>query len=311
MNFSNTIYTDLFSLIDAAAWSMASSLIPYSMNLLGILAGIVLVWEGLKSAIGGGVQNFLTTIFTLLITLSILVPLLLNWTNGPLSLPLAVLTMVEDLAMALGGNQSAVTAGMQHILGSMHELAQLSYAMQATPGGESGFWDKFDFTSFFKLFADIPNILLVGIASFLLSIMAALLIGVQIIGDIMLAVAMIVGPFLLAWSILPITSSLRDGLVKFAFNGVMLKLVGIILARIVGSAAKVFATNKLVNGGEPNFIALMVLIGLIVMLIYVLVQAQTLASALVSGGALDSPGGTLKRAVASSMSPQKGGKGKK
>lgn len=302
-------YTDLFNLLRAAAANLTPRLIPLSMQLLGVLTLLTGAWIVVKGALANSVQEIFSALLGLIVQAALILLLLQTWQQ--VSVPV-VMGLSDDISYALAGSGNpsdglvrAINESGQTTLKMILAGPVSKEASKTTTEGETGFFNSFKTwvgelgEDLWQLFSSLPSMLLVlllGVGYLLAGgLLIMLLIGVQIMGEVMLAVAAVLGPLLLAWSVFPPTSFLRDSLLRFSFYSIIFKAVGVVLALLLASASSVLL-NGVREGEAFSFSSILVMMTLTGIFIWVMLGVQGIAQGLTSGTGAGGPGQIVARA---------------
>ena len=305
----NGEYTDLFNLLRASAADLVPRLIPLSLSMLGVLTLLTSTWLVLKGALANSGQEIFASLLGLVLQAALILFILTTWVPVSVSV---VMSVSDDVTQALTGGQNpsaevvaAVnTSGLQTLKMILAGPTTLAVDRVVTEGKKGWFATMLaDVTDVGKdiwhAFTSLPAMLLVLILGvvYLLAggLLVMLLIGVQVVAEVMLAIAAILGPLLLAWSIFPPTSFLRESLLRFVWYSIIYKAVAVAIALLLASASSVLL-GGIQEGEAFSFMSIMVMMSLTLIMIFILIQANSIAQALSSGTGASGPGQIVARA---------------
>jgi hypothetical protein len=171
--------------------------------------------------------------------------------------------------------------------------------------------------SFFSIFTILPKIIfkiLIKALSFaLLLVMLAVYVLIIVLAQAMFSIGMCVGPILVAGLVWKRAEFLFDGWLKFMLHAAMTKIVAaLMIAAVTGVIVVLSNLSKLIEGGgglsridviAAAMVAVVAAVGGFLML-----QVQSISSALLSGGSGVSPKGFGKGPVGSSINKALTGK---
>lgn len=319
-------YTTLFNLLRAAAADITPRLVPLAMQMLGVLTLLASAWVVVKGALANSVQEIFSALLGLLVQASLILLILATWQPVAVNV---VMNVSDDISHALAGSENP-SEGLVRAVNTSGKNT-LKMILAGPPGaevdktqteGKKGWFNSIlTFVSetgedLWKLFTSLPAMLLMlalGVI-YLLSggLLIMLVIGIQIIAEVMLAIAAIaaiLGPILLAWSIFPPTSFLRESLLRYSFYAVIYKAVAVILALLLASASSVLLAG--IQAGEAfSFISILTMMALTGIMIFVVIQANSIAQGLTSGTGASGPGQIVQRAFTQSFGRGGAAKGK-
>lgn len=277
----------------AAAATIHRRLVPWGLDLLALLAGLSLVWTGLKTALERPPLGLLAgELLTLLFTAGLLFALLDHWGT----VTDAIVAGAADVSRQVSGNVHdgpAAILGVQRILDAaflLWEHAGLGIGSLADPMTALA-------TLLFKL-----------AVALLLLLCGCIYLGIYLMSMNLLSIAFALGPVFLPWLLLRPASFLFDGWLRFTLVAALYQVVGIIVVTLVSRMHEpVMEGMGSAFDGESGtfnfyyFVAAFLLSGVSAML---MLQVPSIANALVSGSiaARFSPGalagGTSGRARA-------------
>lgn len=302
-------YTTLFNLLRAAAANLTPRLIPLSMQLLGVLTLLTSAWIVVKGALANSVQEIFSALLGLLVQAALILLLLTTWQQVSVSV---VMGLSDDVSHALAGSDNpseglvrAINTSGQTTLKMILAGPVTKEVAKSTTEGQTGFFNSIqayvgelgeDLWQFFTSLPSMLLVLLLGVFYLLAGgLLIIMLIGVQIVGEVMLAMAAILGPLLLAWSIFPPTSFLRDSLLRFSFYSIIFKAVAVVLALLLASASSVLL-GGIKEGEAFSFMSILTMMTLTGIFIWVLLSVQAIAQGLTSGTGAGGPGQIVQRA---------------
>lgn len=313
-------YTTLFNLLRATAADLAPRLIPLSMKMLGVLALITGAWLVIKGALANSVQEIFSSLLGLLVQASLILMILTTW--QPLAVNV-VMNVSDDISQALAGSENpseglvrAINTSGKNTLKMILAGPPESEVDRTQTEGEKGWFNSVLASvsqageDLWKLFTSLPAMLLMlglGVI-YLLSggLLIILVVGVLVVSEVMLAIAAILGPILLAWSVFPPTSFLRESLLRYTFYCVIYKAVAVILALLLASASSVLLAG--IQAGEAfSFMSILTMMALTGIMIFVVIQANSIAQALSSGTGVSAPGQIVQRAFSQGFGRGGGG----
>jgi hypothetical protein len=302
-------YSTLFNLLRATAADLTPRLIPLSLKMLGVLSLITGAWLVIKGALANSVQEIFSSLLGLLVQASLILMILTTW--QPLAVNV-VMNTSDDISQALAGSGNpsdglirAVNTSGKNTLKMILAGPPAREVDRTQTEGEKG-WFSSVLSSvseagqdLWNAFASLPAMLLMlGLGVFYLlsgGVLIMLSIGVQIVSEVMLAIAAIIGPILLAWSIFPPTSFLRESLLRYSFYAVIYKAVAVIIALLLTSASSVLLGG--IEAGEAfSFMSILTMMALTGVMIFIVIQANAIAQGLTSGTGASGPGQIVQRA---------------
>ncbi|MCE2946761.1 MAG: type IV secretion system protein [bacterium] len=285
-DFERALRAPVDGLVEAAA-TIHRGLLPWGLDLLGLLAGISLVWLGLKTALERPPLGLLLgELFTLSLTAGILFALLDNWT----AFTGAVVAGAADMSRQVSGN---VHDGPAAVLGVQRMLDAAFWLWEHADAGIGSVLDPLMLLStlLFKLAIAI-----------LLLLCGCIYLGIYLVSMTLLSIAFALGPVFLPWLLLPPASFLFDGWVRFTLVAALYQVVGIVVVTLVSRMHEPMMAGM---GGAMDpasgafnfyyFAASFLLTGVSAML---MLQVPSIASGLVRGSVLArfSPGAVVAAA---------------
>lgn len=314
-------YTTLFNLLRATAADLTPRLIPLSLKMLGVLSLLTGAWVAIKGMLANSVQEVISGLLGLLVQASLILMILTTW--QPLAVKVVMGTS-DDISQALAGSENPSEGLVRAINTSSKNTLKMILA--GPPENEVDRTQTEEKTGFlagvvsyvedtgkglWQLFTSLPAMLLMlglGLV-YLLSggLLIMLMVGIQVIAEIMLAIAASLGPILLALSIFPPTSFLRESLLRYSFYAVIYKAVAVVIALLLTSASGVLLAG--IQAGEAfSFMSILTMIALTGIMIFVVIQANSIAQGLTSGTGASGPGQIVQRAFTQNLGRGGGGK---
>jgi hypothetical protein len=256
----------------AAAATIHRRLVPWGLDLLALLAGLSLVWTGLKTALERPPLGLLAgELLTLFFTAGLLFALLDHWGT----VTDAIVAGAADVSRQVSGNVHdgpAAILGVQRILDAaflLWEHAGLGLGSLSDPMTALG-------TLLFKL-----------AVALLLLLCGCIYLGIYLMSMNLLSIAFALGPVFLPWLLLRPASFLFDGWLRFTLVAALYQVVGIIVVTLVSRMHEpVMEGMGSAFDGESGtfnfyyFVAAFLLSGVSAML---MLQVPSIANALVSG----------------------------
>lgn len=302
-------YTTLFNLLRAAAADLTPRLIPLSMSMLGVLTLLTSAWVVVTGALANSAAEVFSRLLGLLVQAALILLLLTTWQQVSVRV---VMGLSDDISHALAGSENPSEGLVRAINTSGQETLKMILAgpvtkevAKSTTEGQTGFFNSIqayvgelgeDLWQFFTSLPSMLLVLLLGVFYLLAGgLLIMMLIGIQIVAEVMLAIAAILGPLLLAWSIFPPTSFLRDSLLRFCFYSVIYKAVAVVLALLLASASSVLL-GGIQQGEAFSFMSILTMMTLTGIFIFIVIQANSIAQGLTSGTGASGPGQVVARA---------------
>lgn len=316
-------YTTLFNLLRATAADLTPRLIPLSLKMLGVLTLITGAWLVIKGALANSVQEILSSLLGLLVQASLILLILTTWQQLAVGV---VMSASDDISYALAGSDNpseglvrAINTSGKNTLTMILAGPPTAEVDKTQTEGKKGWFSTIvagvsDIgKDIWNAFASLPAMLLMlGLGVFYLlagGLLIMLTIGIQIVAEVMLSIAAILGPILLAWSIFPPTSFLRESLLRYSFYSVIYKAVAVILSLLLASASSVLLAG--IQAGEAfSFMSILVMMALTGIMIFIVIQANAIAQGLTSGTGAGGPGQIVQRAFTQSFGRGGAPKGK-
>ena len=244
-----TKFASIINVMQQTGVTMANRFIPDAMGLTGILGGLGFTWLGLMIVLSqADVWHMgLRPIFILVIYTGITMAMLEYYAIFSGDVVDGFIYAAGVLTSTTSGSGFSVVYKMFSVLGSI-ETALInslnpnfhSMTLANIPENLGIF-----FTSLYRAFQNIgivvPMILIMLIIAFLFGMMF-------ITFQIVIAVAIAVGPVFIPFLVLPITRFLFEGWLKFLIMSGIYYLAAIVVASLIGTGMLTFANNMVVMG---------------------------------------------------------------
>lgn len=275
-------------------------LLPEGESLFGLLAVIVISWMGIRYLLQSGSMTDLMGSFIQ----TILMIGLVYWLIQPASYALIfgtgaiddassgiVGTMNVIAAKIIGGNSSiasSITTTVSMLIGKSFEIA-IALKDEFFKDGSS--WMTL-ISSFFKnLFVIIYYV----VAMFVLLLAGLVFFAVTVYSQVMIVIALILGPVLVPWILLPATSFLFDGWLRFLIIAALTKVVGAIMIAVSAKVLDAVVMN--ISGADftTQIISAMMAMLFSLLILYLMSQIPSIASSIIQGGS----GANLMRGISS------------
>lgn len=275
-------------------------LLPEGESLFGLLAVIVISWMGIRYLLQSGSMTDLMGSFIQ----TILMIGLVYWLIQPASYALIfgtgaiddassgiVGTMNVIAAKIIGGNSSiasSITTTVSMLIGKSFEIA-IALKDEFFKDGSS--WMTL-ISSFFKnLFVIIYYV----VAMFVLLLAGLVFFAVTVYSQVMIVIALILGPVLVPWILLPATSFLFDGWLRFLIIAALTKVVGAIMMAVSAKVLDAVVMN--ISGADftTQIISAMMAMLFSLLILYLMSQIPSIASSIIQGGS----GANLMRGISS------------
>ncbi len=302
---------DLFNLFRNAGVSLSGTLTTLGLQVAGVAILISGSWMLLKGALAGNVTAALTELFTLMVVGAATIGVLAAWPH----VVSGAASATDDVVLQVSGSANATTGAITMLMkatDSMHAVLSNPPPSKPQVATNVPWWKQAynavaeqvqtTLDAFSNIGVWISVFVYGSIFVFVSGLLISLIIAIQIIGEVMFAIAAALGPILLALSLLPTFDFLRSNLIGFALNAAILKVLGVVLAGLISSVVtSLFAGLTFVDYLGVIAASIISIISLGVM-IYVAIQAQSMAQALSASGGISAPGGSLRRMALSGFS---------
>ena len=312
---SDLVIGPLVSMLDRAG-SLTSHMAEHGTSLLAVLTGVVLSWNGIKiamemSSINETIGKFVNLILVVSITF-----LLFDNYQAYFSPEGILISGFNTIAATFGMGDFEQT--IKKAVGDFFTLAAQIMGLAdtvGTTGGatpppapvkETGLLQPIkDIGSAIAGLVDFLPALILRAAAAIVTIIAGAIFVIQMLMcQIAIVIGAIIGPIMIPWMLIPATSFLFDGWLRFMITAGMWKVVGAIIIALVTPALS--DTAALIAGqqieetafGEQTLLAMGCLI-LAIIFAVMMSKIQELAEALVSGGSI---GGLSQRWAMSTIS---------
>ncbi len=311
---SNIVIGPILDMLKGAG-SLTSDMSGHGSSLLAVLTGVVLSWNGIKIAMEMSSINETIGKFVNLILIVSITFLLFDNYDEYFSPDGILISGFDVLASTFGMGSFEYT--IKNVVGNFFTMAGkivgITDTVASTDGGipastpeNGGFWDSM--TNIGPIIGGLVDFLpaiILRAGAAIVTILAGAIFAIQMLmSQIAIVIGAIIGPIMIPWMLIPATSFLFDGWLKFMITAGMWKVVGAIIISIVTPALNSTA-EKIANMdigktafGEQTLLAMGCLILAIVFAV-MMSKIQELASALVSGGTI---GGISQRWAMSTIS---------
>lgn len=311
---SNIVLGPLLEMLNGAG-SLTDDMTGYGASLLAVLAGVILSWNGIKIAMEmSSINETIGKFVNLILVVSITFLLFDNYDeffspNGIL------ISGFDVLASTFGMGSFEYT--IKQVVGNFFTLAAKIMGIaniESTTGGstlpatpeEGGLFETMkNIGPAIGGLIDFLPALILRAAAAIVTIIAGAIFAIQMLmSQIAIVIGAIIGPIMIPWMLIPATSFLFDGWLKFMITAGMWKVVGAIIISLVtpalNSTAQKIADMEIGKTafGEQTLLAMGCLILAFVFAV-MMSKIQELASALVSSGTI---GGISQRWAMSTIS---------
>lgn len=282
-----------FERAQGAIGGVQAPLSDMGMKLWAGLALIAFIWHAIRwileagdiTAIAGGLVR---TVFFLGLGYW-----LMPTASAPSPIIGFVVSLTQDVTKLVAGQ-----AGLPGVVESV-EVAVATY-QSSVQEMMSFIWRQQGFTG---ILSQLPSLFLLALAQFILAGAAAMIFLVGLAGVIMVQAATILSPLFIPWLVLPVTSWIFDGWLKWFVSASLYQVLGSVFLQI-GLAALKTAVPP-IPGPDPSQWGIAMGAAMVIMMIAYTIywlagQVPALASGLLSGGAslagTPNPGGAAARA---------------
>lgn len=285
-DFDRALRAPVDGMIEAAA-TIHRRLLPWGLDLLALLAGLSLVWMGLKAALERPPLGLLAgELLTLSLTAGILFAVLDHW---------------GAFTDAIVGGAAVVSRAVS---GNVHEGPAAIQGVQRILDAAFMLWEHSDvgIGSMLEPVTVLCTLLFKLAVALLLLLCGCIYLGIYLMSMILLSIAFALGPVFLPWLLLRPASFLFDAWLRFTLVAALYQVVGILVVTLVsrmhepmmeGMGSAIDTASGTFN--FYYFAAAFLLSGVSAML---MLQVPSIANALVSGsiGARLSPGAAIEAA---------------
>ena len=294
---SNIVLGPLLEMLNGAG-SLTDDMTGYGASLLAVLAGVILSWNGIKIAMEmSSINETIGKFVNLILVVSITFLLFDNYDeffspNGIL------ISGFDVLASTFGMGSFEYT--IKQVVGNFFTLAAKIMGIaniESTTGGstlpatpeEGGLFETMkNIGPAIGGLIDFLPALILRAAAAIVTIIAGAIFAIQMLmSQIAIVIGAIIGPIMIPWMLIPATSFLFDGWLKFMITAGMWKVVGAIIISLVtpalNSTAQKIADMEIGKTafGEQTLLAMGCLILAFVFAV-MMSKIQELASALIS-----------------------------
>ena len=255
--------------------SLGTTLVPDGKRLAVALATAVLAWRMVRSMLTDeGPYGVISEIVGVVVPTGLVLWFLLNW-NWIWNVSL--IGGFDYISARLSGSGSAtsgVSVGMNAILKTALALFE---SMKPHSGGVVEFASNFPSW----LIASGFKFIVMG----LLMACAVVFGGVMILSQILVGIALVIGPVLVPWLIFEPTSFLFWGWVKFLISAALYKVVGVLLLTYCSKLLP-FLTEAAQGAADPaavDMVSASALLFLAAVILMLTLQAPAIASSILNG----------------------------
>jgi len=299
-NFNTPVENAINSIFQQIGTLDYAMLMPEGEKLFGLLAVIVISWMGIRYLLQSGSMTDLMGSFIQ----SILMIGLVYWFIQPGSYTMIFGTgAIDDTSSGIvgsmnviagkiiGGDSSlagSITSTVSMLIGKSFEIA-VALKNEFFKDGSS--WMTL-ISSFFKnLFVIIYYV----VAMFMLLLAGLIFFAVTVYSQIMIIIALILGPVLIPWMLLPAASFLFDGWLRFLIIGALTKVVGAIMIAVSAKVLDAVVLNIAGADFATQIISAMMAMLFSLLIVYLMSQIPSIASSIIQGGS----GANLMRGISS------------
>ncbi|MCA3070045.1 MAG: type IV secretion system protein [Rhodocyclaceae bacterium] len=298
-DFDRALRAPVEGMVEAAA-TIHRRLLPWGLDLLALLAGLSLVWMGLRAALERPPLGMLAgDLLTLSFTVGILFALLDHWGT------------VTD---AIVGGAAVVSRAVS---GNVHEGPAAIQGVQRILDAAFMLWEhsEIGIGSMLEPITVLCTLLFKLAVALLLLLCGCIYLGIYLMSMTLLSIAFALGPVFLPWLLVRPASFLFDGWLRFTLVAALYQVVGILVVTLVSRMHEPMMEGM---GGAIDtasgtfnfyyFAAAFLLSGVSAML---MLQVPSIANALVSGsiGTRLSPRGVIEAASIGSLRRDSRGNG--
>jgi type IV secretory pathway VirB6-like protein len=279
-------------------------LLPEGKELFLLLSVIVFSWMGIRYMLQSGSMTDLMGSFIQ----SVLMIGLVYWFIQPESYKLIFGTgNINDIESGIVGtmNKIALMIGEEAGLKDpspaasitstvsllIEKSVEIAIALKNEFFKEGSFWTTL-IASFFKnLF-----VIIYYVAAMVLLLLAGLIFfAVAVYSQVMIIIALILGPVLIPWLLLQSTSFLFDGWLRFLIISALTKVVGAIMIAVSAKVLDAVVMNISGADFKTQIISAMMAMLFSLLIVYLMSQIPSIASSIIQGGS----GANLMRGIAS------------
>lgn len=299
--------------------SLTGTMNGYGKTLLSAITLLVLSWEGIKIAMEMSTINETMGKFVNLILITGITFFLFDNYESYFGQSGLLIKGFDNIATSLGMGGDFATV-VNKAVNSFFTLAGniMGFDVKKATGAESpSLWEQIkeytDIGAAFATFVDWLPSLIVRAAAALVTIVAGAIFIIQmLLSQLGIVIGAIIGPIMIPWMLIPATSFLFDGWLKFMITAGMWKVVGAIIYAMAEPAITKLATAVSNTNGMAEDFGYLTLQALGILLVVVVIavlmsKIQELAQALVSGGTV---GGISQRWAMSKIAGGAGAPGR-
>lgn len=243
-------YASIIHVMQQTGVTMANRFVPDAEELTGILGGLGFTWLGIMIMLSqADVWHMgLRPLFILAMYIGITLAMLEYYAAFSGDVVDGFIYAAGVLTSTTPGSGFSVVYQMFSTLGSIETALIHSLDPNFAPvtGIDSAAHDAGKF--FMTLYRAFQNIGMVGPMILLMMIIAFLFGMLFITFQIVIAVAIAVGPVFIPFLVLPITRFLFEGWLKFLIMSGIYYLAAIVVASLIGTGMLTFASNMVVTG---------------------------------------------------------------
>lgn len=280
--------------------AMAGNFIPYAMNITELLGAIAFVWLGIMIMLSqADIWHMgLRPLFTLIFTVGFAMYLL--WAYQAVTT--AVVDGFVDAGNILVGGSGAGNAFLVVMNHFGDDFSTMIELMTKTANkAVSGDWFGAVLVNFIE---NMPNMLIdfivIGVTILVFGILMALFVIIYLLYQIVVGIAVAVGPVFIPFLVLPVTRSLFEGWVKMLVMSGIYLMTSTVIVGLVGSAIDQYASQMTAhltfNGTGLNLGLAIELIILEVVSILALLKTHEFAQAI--GGSVSLGGINVANGIA-------------
>lgn len=292
--------TGIFQQIGTLNYTM---LLPEGEKLFSLLAVIVVSWMGIRYLLQSGSMTDLMGSFIQ----TILMIGLVYWFIQPSSYEMIFGNgKIDDISSGIVGTMNLIAGKLLgsedgSIAGSITTTVSLLIGKSVEIG--SAMKDQFFSVSGWDaglellgiFFTNIFVIVYYIVAMFMLLLAGLIYFAVSVYAQVMIAIALILGPILIPWILLPATSFLFDGWLRFLIIAALTKVVGAIMIAITGKVLDSVVLNISNADFTTQIISAMMAMLFSLLIVYLMSQIPSIASSIIQGGS----GANLMRGISS------------
>lgn len=290
------IITEPLNLILTSADGLVSTMTGHGSTLLGAIMSAVLAWEGIKIAMEvSSINEAVAKLVNLILIVSITFLLFDNYDSyfGRTGYLMSGFDTIAA-SFGLGDLKTTISNAVTDFMSMAGQIMGIGNAKP--PAEEKSWWESMkemtEIGTALATFVDwLPSLIIRAAAALVTMLAGGIFVIQMLLSQLAVIIGVAIGPIMIPWMLIPATSFIFEGWLKFMITAGMWKVVGAIVFAIANPTIRSLAQKTYNTNGMESEFGTLTLMALGILFVSVVIavlmsKIQEIAQALVSGGSM-------------------------